>query len=136
MGAGAQEDINVLELLLKISENVSSIMTDMANFKETYKSDKDNLATVINDVRSDAKMELASAKSTFQMEIDAVKKVQEAQTKLIEAQAEEIRNLKQADDKKDAEKWRIVIAFILTAVGGFLMSYVFDFIKFVLNNKG
>ena len=136
MGAGAQEDINVLELLLKISENVSSIMTDMANFKETYKNDKDNLATVINDVRSDAKMELASAKSTFQMEIDAVKKVQEAQTKLIEAQAEEIRNLKQADDKKDAEKWRIVIAFILTAVGGFLMSYVFDFIKFVLNNKG
>lgn len=136
MGAGAQEDINVLELLLKISENVSSIMTDMANFKETYKNDKDNLATVISDVRSDAKMELASAKSAFQIEIDAIKKVQEAQSKLIEAQAEEIQLLKNAEDKKDAKRWRTVIAFILTALGGFLVSYVFDFIKFVLNNKG
>lgn len=136
MGAGAQEDINVLELLLKISENVSSIMTDMANFKETYKNDKDNLATVISDVRSDAKMELASAKSAFQIEIDAIKKVQEAQSKLIEAQAEEIQLLKNAEDKKDAKRWRTVIAFILTALGGFLVSHVFDFIKFVLNNKG
>ena len=136
MGAGAQDDINVLELLLKISENVSAIKTDMANFKETYKNEKDNLTSQICDVRNDAKMELASAKSTFQMEIDAVKKVQEAQTKLIETQAEEIRILKQADDKKDAKKWRTVIAFILTALGGFLISYVFEFIKFVLNNRG
>ena len=122
----AQDDINVMELLLKISENVSAIKTDMANFKETYKSEKDNLTTIINDVRSDAKMDLAQTKSTLQLEIDAVKKVQEAQTKEIEA-------LKNADNVKDAKKWRIVIAFILTAVGGFLMSYVFDFIKFVLN---
>lgn len=136
MGAGAQEDINVLELLLKISENVSSIMTDMANFKETYKNDKDNLATVIGDVRSDAKMELASAKSAFQLEIDAVKKVQEAQDKRIEELEGQVRTLKNAEDKKDAKKWRTTIAFILTALGGFLVSYVFDFIKFVLNNKG
>lgn len=136
MGAGAQDDINVLELLLKISENVSSIKTDMSNFKETYKSEKENLTTQINDARSDAKMELASAKSAFQLEIDAVKKVQESQARLIEAQAEEINNLKNADDKKDAKKWRIVIAFILTALGGYLLSYVFEFIKFVLNNKG
>ena len=122
----AQDDINVMELLLKISENVSAIKTDMANFKETYKSEKDNLTTIINDVRSDAKMDLAQTKSTLQLEIDAVKKVQEAQTKEIEA-------LKNADNVKDAKKWRVVIAFILTAVGGFLMSYVFDFIKFVLN---
>ena len=122
----AQDDINVMELLLKISENVSAIKTDMANFKETYKNEKDNLVTLINDVRSDAKVDLAQAKSTFQMEIDAVKKVQEEHTK-------EIDKLKNADNVKDAKKWRIVIAFILTAVGGFLMSYVFDFIKFVLN---
>lgn len=127
MGAGAQDDINVLELLLKISENVSSIKTDMANFKETYKSEKDNLTAQICDARNDAKMELASAKSAFQLELDAVKKVQEAQDKRIEA-------LENADDKKDAKKWRIVIAFILTALGGFLMSYALDFIKFVLNN--
>ena len=121
----AQDDINVMELLLKISENVSAIKTDMANFKETYKNEKDNLVTIINDVRSDAKVDLAQAKSTLQMEIDAVKKVQEAQEKEIEA-------LKHADDKKDAKKWRVVIAFILTAVGGFMLSYLFDFIKFVL----
>lgn len=122
----AQDEINVVELLLKISENVSAIKTDMANFKETYKSEKDNLTTVINDVRSDAKMDLAQAKSTLQMEIDAVKKVQEEHSKVIE-------KLQNADTVKDAKKWRIVIAFILTAVGGFLMSYVFDFIKFVLS---
>lgn len=122
----AQDDINVMELLLKISENVSAIKTDMANFKETYKNEKDNLVTVINDVRADAKMDLAQAKSTLQLEIDAVKKVQEKQT-------QEIDKLRTADDVKDAKKWRIVIAFILTAIGGFLMSYVFDFIKFVLS---
>jgi conjugal transfer/entry exclusion protein len=129
----AQDDINVMELLLKISENVSAIKTDMANFKETYKSEKDNLVTLINDVRADAKVDLAQAKSTFQMELDAIKKVQEAQAKIIENQTKELETLKTAEDVKDAKKWRIVIAFILTAVGGFLMSYVFDFIKFVLN---
>ena len=122
----AQDDINVMELLLKISENVSAIKTDMANFKETYKNEKDNLTTIINDVRSDAKVDLAQAKSTLQMEIDAVKKVQEEHSKAID-------KLQHADTEKDAKKWRIVIAFILTAVGGFLMSYVFDFIKFVLS---
>ena len=136
MGAEAQNDINVMELLLKISENVSAIKTDMANFKETYKGEKDNLTAQICDARNDAKMELASAKSAFQIEIDAVKKVQEAQDKRIEAQAEEIQLLKNAEDKKDAKRWRTVIAFILTALGGFLVSHVFDFIKFVLNNKG
>ena len=127
MGAGAQDDINVMELLLKISENVSAIKTDMANFKETYKNEKDNLTTLINDVRSDAKMDLASAKSTFQMEIDAIKKVQERQEK-------DIQSLQGTDDKKDAKKWRIVTAFILTAVGGFLIARLPDFIRFVLNN--
>lgn len=122
----AQDDINVMELLLKISENVSAIKTDMANFKETYKSEKDSLTTLINDVRSDARGDLAQAKSNLQLEIDAVKKVQEEHTK-------EIGALKNADNVKDAKKWRIVIAFILTAIGGFLMSYVFDFIKFVLS---
>lgn len=122
----AQDDINVMELLLKISENVSAIKTDMANFKETYKSEKDSLTTLINDVRSDARGDLAQAKSNLQLEIDAVKKVQEEHTKEIDA-------LKNADNVKDAKKWRIVIAFILTAIGGFLMSYVFDFIKFVLS---
>lgn len=122
----AQDDINVMELLLKISENVSAIKTDMVNFKETYKNEKDNLTTVINDVRSDAKVDLAQAKSTLQMEIDAVKKVQEEHSKIID-------KLQHADTEKDAKKWRVVIAFILTAVGGFLMSYVFDFIKFVLS---
>ena len=132
----AQDDINVVELLLKISETVSAIKTDMSNFKETYKGEKDNLTARIDDVRSDAKMDLASAKSAFQTEIDAVKKVQDAQAKIIETQEQEISELKAKDDRKDAKRWRVVVAFILTALGGFLMSYVFDFVKFVLNNKG
>lgn len=126
MGADAQNDINVMELLLKISENVSAIKTDMANFKETYKNEKDSLTSMINDVRSDAKMDLASTKSTFQMEIDAIKKVQERQDKDIQA-------LQNTDDKKDAKRWRVVTAFILTAIGGFLLACLPDFIRFVLS---
>lgn len=126
MGAEAQNDINVMELLLKISENVSAIKTDMANFKETYKNEKDSLTSMINDVRSDAKMDLASTKSTFQMEIDAIKKVQERQDKDIQA-------LQNTDDKKDAKRWRVVTAFILTAIGGFLLACLPDFIRFVLS---
>lgn len=127
MGAEAQNDINVMELLLKISENVSAIKTDMANFKETYKSEKDSLTSMINDVRSDAKMDLASTKSTFQMEIDAIKKVQERQEK-------DIQSLQGTDDKKDAKKWRVVTAFILTAIGGFLVAHLPAFFRLVLNN--
>lgn len=123
----AQDDINVVELLLKISETVSAIKTDMSNFKETYRSEKDSLTALINDVRSDAKVELASAKSAFQLEIDGVKKVQERQEQAIQA-------LQGTDDKKDAKKWRVVTAFILTAIGGFLLACLPDFIRFVLNN--
>ena len=40
MGSEKSADINLTELLLKISSDVSAIKTDMQNFKDTYKSEK------------------------------------------------------------------------------------------------
>jgi hypothetical protein len=40
MGSENKDNINLTELLLKISSDVSAIKTDMQNFKDSYKSEK------------------------------------------------------------------------------------------------
>ena len=52
------KDINMMELLLKISNDVSSIKTDMANFKEAQKLEKENTTRELEDVRCDCKKEI------------------------------------------------------------------------------
>ena len=45
--------INIIELLMGIKEDVSSIKTDMANFKEAQRSEKETIMKAISDVRID-----------------------------------------------------------------------------------
>ena len=47
----------------------------------------------------------------------------------------DVDTLKHADEKKDAKKWRTVIAFIGTAVGGMLVAKIPDFITFLIQLK-
>jgi hypothetical protein len=117
MGSEKSADINLTELLLKISSDVSAIKTDMQNFKDSYKSEKENLLAKIDDVREDFDKEIKTMKEAFGEKL----KQQDAQIKLLTTYTEALRTQK---DKEDAKKWRTTIAFILTGVGGLLIGSI------------
>ena len=129
MGSEKSADINLTELLLKISSDVSAIKTDMQNFKDSYKNEKENLLAKIDDVREDFDKEIKTMKEAF----DEKLKQQDAQIKLLTTYTEALRTQK---DKEDAKKWRTVIAFILAGLGGMLLSRVPDIIMFLMKAKG
>lgn len=117
MGSEKSADINLTELLLKISSDVSAIKTDMQNFKDSYKNEKENLLAKIDDVREDFDKEIKTMKEAF----DEKLKQQDAQIKLLTTYTEALRTQK---DKEDAKKWRTTIAFILTGVGGLIIGSI------------
>lgn len=117
MGSENKDNINLTELLLKISSDVSAIKTDMQNFKDSYKSEKENLLAKIDDVQKDFDKEIKSMKEAFDEKI----KQQDAQIKLLTTYTEALRTAK---DRADAKKWRTTIAFILTGVGGLLIGSI------------
>lgn len=117
MSNESKDNINLSELLLKISTDVAEIKADMSNFKENYKSEKESLLEKIQDVRSDCERELAR---------------QSAELKQLNVYIEAVRTAK---DKEDAKKWRVVIAFICTAVGGMLLARLPDFLLFIAQAK-
>lgn len=127
MGA-ENKDVNTVELLLKISSDVSAIKTDMQNFKDSNKSEKENLLAKIEDVRKDCEREVKAIRESF----DEKFKQQDAQIKLLTTYTEALRTQK---DKDDAKKYRSVIAFILVGLGGMLLSLIPSFIIFVLKAK-
>lgn len=117
MGSENKDNINLTELLLKISSDVSAIKTDMQNFKDSYKNEKENLLAKIDDVRKDFDKEIRTMKEAF----DEKLKQQDAQIKLLTTYTEALRTEK---DKTDAKKYRSIIAFILTGVGGLLIGSI------------
>lgn len=126
--AGENKDVNTVELLLKISSDVSAIKTDMQNFKDSYKNEKENLLAKIDDVREDFDKEIKSLRETFDEKV----KQQDAQIKLLTTYTEALRTQK---DKEDAKKYRSVIAFILVGLGGMLLALVPSFFMFLIKSK-
>ena len=122
-------NINIIELLMKIKEDVSSIKTDMANFKESQRTEKEVLMKEISDVRSDYKHDLTSLENKV---MSRMNNLQTVQASLVG----EVDTLKHAEEKKDARKYRTTIAFILTAIGGMILAKLPDFILFCLKMSG
>lgn len=98
-------NLNIIELLMGIKEDVSSIKTEMASFKEAQKVEKENTLKEIEDVRTDYKRDLADLESRI------------------------FSKLKHAEERRDAKRWRTVMAFIGTALGGMLIAKLPDIIK-------
>ena len=117
MGSENKDNINLTELLLKISSDVSAIKTDMQNFKDSYKNEKENLLAKIDDVREDFEKEIKTMKEAFEEKL----KQQDAQIKLLTTYTEALRTQK---DQEDAKKWRTTIAFILTGIGGLIIGSI------------
>ena len=118
MGAEVTKDINMMELLLKISNDVSSIKTDITNFKEAQKLEKENTARELEDVRCDCKKEITELEEKVNENIIEVEKLKKR-----------VEELERADDTKDAKKWRTVTIYIMTALGGMFVAKLPDMVK-------
>lgn len=115
-------NINIIELLMVIKEDVSSIKTEMASFKEAQKVEKENMLKEIEDVRTDYKRDLADLESRI---FSKLNHMQTVQNNLVG----DVDTLKHAEERKDAKRWRTVMAFIGTALGGMLVAKLPDIIK-------
>ena len=119
------EKINIIELLMGIKADVSSIKTDMTNFKEAQKVEKENTAKDIADVRSDCKRDLKELEARVKAKLN---NIQSVQNNLVG----DVDTLKHAEEKKDAKRWKTVMAFIGTSVGSMILVKIPDFIAFCI----
>ena len=122
------EQINIVELLMKIKEDVSSIKTDMANFKEIQRTEKETIMKAIADVRADYKRDISTLENCVMSRITSMQSVNETLVK-------DVNTLKHADVHKDARKWHKVIAFIATAIGGVVLAKIPEFINYIIGGK-
>ena len=119
------EQINIIQLLMDIKADVSSIKTDMTNFKESQKVEKENTAKDIADVRSDCKRDLKELETRVRTKLNGIQSVQ---NNLVG----DVDTLKHAEEKKDAKRWKTVMAFIGTSVGSMILVKIPDFIAFCI----
>jgi hypothetical protein len=123
--AEPSREINIIELLMGIKEDVSSIKTDMANFKETQRAEKEAISRDIADVRSDYRRDLADLESRVMSKLTGLQSVQ---NNLVG----DVDTLKHADEQKDAKLWKTVIAFVLTSIGSMVLVKLPDFVSLLL----
>ena len=119
------EQINIIKLLMDIKADVSSIKTDMTNFKEAQKVEKENTSKDITEVRSDCKRDLKELEARVMAKLNGIQSVQ---NNLVG----DVDTLKHAEEKKDAKRWKTVMAFIGTSVGSMILVKLPDFIAFCI----
>ena len=116
------KEINMLELLLKISNDVSSIKTDMTNFKEAQRLEKENTTKEMEDLRTDCKRDIKELNDKLTSKLQTLQSVQ---NNLVG----DVDTLKHADEKKDAKRWKTTLAFIGTALSGLFIGKLPDIIS-------
>ena len=119
------EQINIIKLLMDIKADVSSIKTDMTNFKEAQKIEKENTVKDIADVRSECERDLKELESRVMTKLNGIQSIQ---NNLVG----DVDTLKHAEEKKDAKRWKTVMAFIGTSVGSMILVKIPDFIAFCI----
>lgn len=119
------EQINIITLLMDIKADVSSIKTDMTNFKEAQKVEKENTTKEIADVRSECERDLKELEARVMTKLNGIQSIQ---NNLVG----DVDTLKHAEEKKDAKRWKTVMAFIGTSVGSMVLVKIPDFIAFCI----
>ena len=119
------EQINIIKLLMDIKADVSSIKTDMTNFKEAQKVEKENTVKDIADVRSECERDLKELETRVMTKLNGIQSVQNSLVG-------DVDTLKHAEEKKDAKRWKTVMAFIGTSVGSMVLVKIPDFIAFCI----
>ena len=120
-----KSDINVLELLIQISNDVSAIKTDLTNLKDSQTKDRADIDKCLLETRKESHKEVEAVKEVVNHKMNQF----EERVSTLE---KEVDVLKHAEEKKDANKWKVVTAFILTAVGGMVLAKIPDFISYPL----
>lgn len=120
-----KSDINVLELLIQISNDVSAIKTDLTNLKDSQTKDRADIDKCLLETKEDSHKEVEAVKEDVKHRINQF----EERVSTLE---KEVDILKHAEEKKDANKWKVVTAFILTAVGGMVLAKIPDFISYLM----
>lgn len=119
------EQINIIKLLMDIKADVSSIKTDMNNFKEAQKVEKENTVKDIADARSECERDLKELEARIIAKLNGIQSIQ---NNLVG----DVDTLKHAEEKKDAKRWKTVMAFIGTSVGSMILVKMPDFIAFCI----
>ena len=119
------EQINIIKLLMDIKADVSSIKTDMNNFKEAQKVEKENTVKDISDVRSDCERDLKELEARIMAKLNSIQSIQNNLVGDVDV-------LKHAEENKDAKRWKTVMAFIGTSVGSMILVKIPDFIAFCI----
>ena len=119
------EQINIIKLLMDIKADVSSIKTDMTNFKEAQKVEKENTVKDIADVRSECERDLKELEARVMTKLNGIQSIQ---NNLVG----DVDTLKHAEEKKNAKRWKTVMAFIGTSVGSMILVKIPDFIAFCI----
>ena len=119
------EQINIIKLLMDIKADVSSIKTDMNNFKEAQKVEKENTVKDISDVRSDCERDLKELEARVMAKLNSIQSIQNNLVGDVDV-------LKHAEENKDAKRWKTVMAFIGTSVGSMILVKIPDFIAFCI----
>ena len=117
------EQINIIKLLMDIKADVSSIKTDMNNFKEAQKVEKENTVKDISDVRSGYERDLKELEARVMTKLNGIQSIQNNLVGDVDI-------LKHAEENKDAKRWKTVMAFIGTSVGSMILVKIPDFIAF------
>lgn len=130
------EKVNVIELLMNIHSDVSSIKTNIENMEKTQQKDKEAIQKDIADVRADYQRDLTALESKLTSKIAVLQTTQNNFLAVQNNLVGEVDNLKTAEDKKLAKRYRTTIAFILTAVGGMILAKLPDFIAFCIKLSG
>lgn len=119
------EQINIIKLLMDIKADVSSIKTDMTNFKEAQKVEKENTVKDIADARSECERNLKELEARVMTKLNGIQSIQ---NNLVG----DVDTLKHAEEKKNAKRWKTVMAFIGTSVGSMILVKIPDFIAFCI----
>lgn len=103
MSENQKDNSFIMETLIKISKDVGEIKTKVDNLEKA--NDKENKA--------------------FEKRIEAVEKATEQNTK-------DIAELKNADDKKDADKYRKILVVLGACVSGVIIAKFPDIVRFFI----
>lgn len=123
-----ENKINMVELLIGIKEDVSVIKTKMSSFEEAQERDREFLSNKIDILEAQHEEDKIALQKRHQ---DDIKELKEIITEL----KEEINSLKRQKDEEDAKRWRTVVKYFLTALGGIVVAKLPDILN-LLTQKG
>lgn len=123
-----ENKINMVELLIGIKEDVSVIKTKMSSFEEAQERDREVFIEKLEAQKAQHEEDKNILQKRHQEDI---KELKESITEM----KEEINSLKRKKDEEDAKRWRTVVKYFLTALGGILVAKLPDILN-LLTQKG